>query len=251
MAAGLLHSRRSSVASVPDRNQPLAGPDFEFHRLLASGGTFDLAVQFACYRPLSVAGIHLAVRARTAGDRCGHDPVVIAVGDLDIPSRWELRTSGLWAEQICELPDIHWSYGLEAFALQIDRPDELLRRGYGLRTPLGWEFDFEIESVDEGPTAGDQSLDGLDCGFFRQVGAVDGLILLGPDQFPLAGPAHRIHVWGDRGFVDGAMSDRSDLGCIADDGRQAGARTDVLLPTPTGAWRISFPDLSSGRPGAD
>ena len=207
----------------------------ELHRLVAAGDSFDLAVQFACYRSLSVAGIHIAVQARTAADRCGADPVVIAVGDLDIPARWEFRTSGLWAEQVCVQPDIHWSYGLEAFALQIDEPDELLRRGYGLRTPLGWELDFEIETVDPRPSPGDEPVDGQRPGVAEQVGTVEGLVLVGPDKFPVAGPAHRIHAWGDRGFVTEAVPDRSSISGVVDDDEVGRV---VLLPTPIGVWTV-------------
>jgi hypothetical protein len=239
MAADLLQIVRRPVLPVPDRNHPLPFADVEVHRLVATGDTFAVAVQFACYRSLSVAGFHVAVQARTAADRCGGDPLVIAVGDLDIPARWEFRTSGLWAEQVCEQPDIHWSYGLEAFALQIDEPDELLRRGYGLRTPLGWELDFEIESIRPGrpPVNGAESADDL-FGVVEQVGALEGLMLVGPDEFPLAGPAGRIHAWGDRRFVTDALSDRSDLAATENVG--VAQIHHVLLPTPIGVWTVDW-----------
>ena len=46
---------------------------------------------------------------------------MLAEHDIDLPATsWELRTSGLWADHICEAPLDHWSYGLESFALVID-----------------------------------------------------------------------------------------------------------------------------------
>ncbi len=240
MAADLLQIVCRPVLSVPDRNHPLPNPDVELHRLVAAGDSFSVAFQFACFRSLSVAGFHVAVQPRTAADRCGGDPLVIAVGDLDIPARWEFRTSGLWAEQVCEQPDIHWSYGLEAFALQIDEPDELLRRGYGLRTPLGWELDFEVESVCPGrpPVNGAESVDGAPPGVVEQVGTLEGLMLVGPDEFALAGPARRIHAWGDRRFVTDALSDRSGLAATENVG--AVQINQVLLPTPIGVWTVDW-----------
>ena len=44
---------------------------------------------------------------------------------------------------MCEEPGRRWTYGLEAFALAVDDPAELLGRGYGHRVPLGWELEFE------------------------------------------------------------------------------------------------------------
>jgi hypothetical protein len=244
MAADLLQIMSRPVFAVADRNHPLPAPEVELHRLVAAGVTFSVAVQFACFHSLSVAGFHVAVQARSAADQCGGDPFVIAVGDLDIPARWEFRTSGLWAEQVCEQPDIHWSYGLEAFALQIDEPDELLRRGYGLRTPLGWELDFEVESIRPGRPSlnGNESTDGEPPGMVEQVGALEGLMLVGPDQFPVAGPAHRIHAWGDRRFVTDAVTDtlagRSDM-AVADSVGPA-QPNHVLLPTPIGVWSVDW-----------
>ena len=76
---------------------------------------------------------------------CGPDanPVVMSEPNIPIPAdRWEFRTDGLWAEQVCEKPHDHWSYGLEAFALEVDDPTELTSTGFGRRVPLGWELDF-------------------------------------------------------------------------------------------------------------
>jgi hypothetical protein len=96
-------------------------------------------------QPIEPGGRHLL---HLLHFRVGRLPLVIVVDDLETShDRWEFRTSGLWAEAICEQPGRHWSFGLEAFAVAIDHPDELLGRGYGHRTPLGWELDFESDTA--------------------------------------------------------------------------------------------------------
>ena len=124
--------------------------------------------------------------------RTGRLPLVIA--EIGIPSgadRWAYRASGRWVEIVAETPAVHWSYGLEAFALAIDEPSELLERGYGHRTALGWELDFESD-----PSRLDRPAPGLE----HQIGRVDGLVLTTPDaadgdgagiETPFAGPAER------------------------------------------------------------
>ncbi len=124
--------------------------------------------------------------------------VAIPVGN----DRWEYRSSGLWVEAVCEDPGVHWSYGLEAFALALDQPDELLGRGYGHRTPLGWELDFVaatdpamaepamVEPVTDATTASEPA----DPDPVVELGRIDGLLLTAPvegGELPLAGAAWR------------------------------------------------------------
>lgn len=113
--------------------------------------------------------------------------VLVEVGVPVAHGRWEYRSSGLWVEAVCEQPGIHWSYGLEAFALAIDRPDELLGKGYGHRTPLGWELDFTTDSsrAEPGAGGGDPVI---------EVGRVEGLLLTSPaegGELPFAGDGWR------------------------------------------------------------
>lgn len=155
--------------------------------------------------------------------RAGHLPLVLAEDDVPVvDDRWELRSSGLWIEAVCETPDAHWSYGLEAFALAIDEPDELLARGYGHRTPLGWELDFEAGG---GPPAG--------RGAPLQGGRVDGLVLTGPGvegELALGGP-------GRRGSWDG--------------NRTEPIRWALDLPAVAGPpVEVALPGGGSGAPGS-
>lgn len=204
-------------------NYPLSGVDVDLHRVVAIGDTALVVIQFACHRDRNLAAFHTVVQPRGAAASWGSDPLVIAVADLAPPRRWEFRTSGLWAEQVCERRDVHWSYGLEAFALQIDRPDELVRRGYGLRTALGWELDLEIESST--PTEG----------LVVQHGTIDGLLLIGTDEFPISGPARRIHGWGQTETLD-RIGWRTETTTTPTE-----STMEVLLPTPAGIWTVSLP----------
>ncbi len=120
-------------------------------------------------------------------------PIVISELDVPLPAeRWEIRASGLWADHICETPLDHWSYGLEAFALAIDRPDELLGSGLGDRVPLGWELEFEASKP--------AGWLGTDC--YQQLGRVHGIVLTNGARDPVEGVALRTHWWGLGGPVE-------------------------------------------------
>lgn len=165
----------------------------------------------------------------------GELPVVLAEDEIVAPEqRWELRASGLWADMICERPLNHWSYGLEAFGLAIDEPEELLGRGYGDRVPLGWELDFESSS---------ERVEGLfdsagqgETGGYRQSGLGDGLVLLADRSVPLSGPALRHHWWGPPAAMD---FERVDVRLSS--GSQPGAadtRSAAALPMPGAVWKL-------------
>jgi hypothetical protein len=71
---------------------------------------------------------------------------LIVVRDTEVPrargAALEFRADGLWVDFVCETPDEHWSFGLEAFGLRVDDPaDEI-----GDRIPVG--FDLEWETPD-------------------------------------------------------------------------------------------------------
>lgn len=147
----------------------------------------------------------------------GRRPIVIAEVDIATPATgWELRASGLWADHNCETPLEHWSYGLEAFALAIDDHAELVGRGFGDRTPLGWELDFEATepAYAEGPHA------------YGQAGTLHGLVLLAEGELEVEGPAVRSHRWGDGRHVAAVASP-------AGGDRPEG---HVALPGPDGVW---------------
>ena len=71
---------------------------------------------------------------------------LIVVRDTEVPrargAALEFRADGLWVDFVCETPDEHWSFGLEAFGLRVDDPAEEI----GDRIAVG--FDLEWETPD-------------------------------------------------------------------------------------------------------
>lgn len=208
-----------SPAPATDPARPLDG-EREAHRLVAIGSGLALAVQFE--QRNGVAGFQTAVFGLVDQASTASYPVVISAIEIPLGQAWELRTSGLWAEQVRERPFDHWSYGLEAFALAIDEPDELTRRGLGHRVPLGWELDFVADAAPETAAAGDP-------GSFTQTGTIEGLVLTGNGEQSIAGRARRAHWLG-------APPAHTDAGQL--EHRQRSRPGSVVLPTMNGPWTV-------------
>ena len=155
--------------------------------------------------------------------RADHPAVVLVDDAIAIPSRgWEIRTTGLWADHNCETPNEHWSYGLEAFALAIDQPDQLLRSAFGDRVPLGWELEFESAEIPEVLADG-----------YVQHGLVHGLLLGPHPPVEVEGRAIRRHWWGR---PDGASWQAADVV-----GDPAGPSVQqALVPTLVGVRAVDL-----------
>jgi hypothetical protein len=75
--------------------------------------------------------------------------IVVRDDELAPPRREDLlvvRGEGLWAELLCETPDEHWSFGLEAFGVRFDDEAEAAASDRGERVAVG--FDLEWETPD-------------------------------------------------------------------------------------------------------
>jgi hypothetical protein len=59
----------------------------------------------------------------------------------------EVRADGLWAELVCEVPGVHWSFGLEAFGLRVDDRDEARDAQVGERLPVGLDLEWDEGTV--------------------------------------------------------------------------------------------------------
>lgn len=77
-----------------------------------------------------------------------HDCIVFTDSDLPQGSTYEIRGDGIWADTNCEIPDGHWSFSLESFALRV-RADEYLAYKdtedgllIGDRIAFGYELDL-------------------------------------------------------------------------------------------------------------
>jgi hypothetical protein len=116
--------------------------------------------------------------------------VALVEHEIDAPRvGLELRASGLWADHVCEEPHRRWSLGLEAFALALDDPLDLVSTGRGL--PLALGFDLEWETP-EAPAPIDS---GLDSGYVAH-GTARGDVQVGDAALTFDGPGHRLHRWG-------------------------------------------------------
>jgi hypothetical protein len=116
-------------------------------------------------QPDAVWGLDFAREDGTAGflrllrfaDRCwcwaylvGPAIGLVVVRDPDVapPRRAELldvRSDGLWMELVCETPGEHWTYGVEAFAVRLDDPDDALHGEIGERLPMGVDLEWETD----------------------------------------------------------------------------------------------------------
>jgi len=75
--------------------------------------------------------------------------VIVVRDDVAQPKRNDVivvRAEGLWAELLCETPDEHWSFGLEAFGVRFDDEAEAATSDRGERIAVG--FDLEWETPD-------------------------------------------------------------------------------------------------------
>ncbi len=83
----------------------------------------------------------------------------------------EIRADGLWAELTCETRLEHWTFGLEAFGVRLDSPDDALRPGGEIGERIAVGLDIEWEVGPGGPPAG----------------IVHGEVLVGRERFEIDG----------------------------------------------------------------
>lgn len=174
---------------------------------------FDVAF----WTPRGTFGGHLTLLVGP-GARCcfwtslleeGRPVVTIVEHDVAVPrspGSLEVRAQGLWADQNCERPFVHWSYGLEAFALRLDRPEDALGDARGERIGLGYDLEWEGEpggEVVEDAPPGASGPDGA-AGGYRQSGRFHGEVLVGADTYELEAVAVRRHWWGPQRWPDAA-----------------------------------------------
>jgi hypothetical protein len=143
---------------------------------------------FEFWSPRASFGGHLALWRRPAQGSAWYttavfregEPVVALADEFPLRATLELRGNGLWADHNLEDPFVHWSVGLEAFALLLDDPaDER-----GERVPLGYDLEWEMDRAVIAP---------LDGGY-EQPARVHGEVLLGTDAYDLDGWGWRSHV---------------------------------------------------------
>lgn len=118
---------------------------------------------------------------------------LLAVLDHRVPFRsnpLEVRTTGLWADHVCETPLDHWTLGLETFALGVDDPLELHGRQHGDTVALGFDLEWETD----GPVLEPPHPAGVHG--YELACRVHGEVLVGRDVIDFDGVGTRSHRWG-------------------------------------------------------
>jgi hypothetical protein len=90
-----------------------------------------------------------------------HDVIVFHDDELPIGKTYEIRADGVWADMNCEIPNEHWSFSMESFALRvpideyllhIENPESLL---IGDRVAFGYELDATTHNGEDWFLSGD------------------------------------------------------------------------------------------------
>lgn len=148
--------------------------------------------------------------------RAGHPLLHLAVLDAALPvSGLMVRTTGLWADHICEAPFEQWTVANEAHVVALDDPDDATGRAYGVPEPLA----FDVEWYAAGPAE-------LGPNGYGQAGEVHGVVELAGSHLDLVGPARRRHGWGGSWPVAPSVQRP----------RPPGLRAPVALDGPGGPW---------------
>jgi hypothetical protein len=121
----------------------------------------------------------------------GGGPIVVRDHDVTLPRNdtLELRADGLWADNTCETPFEHWTYGLEAFGVRLDDPADALTGEIGERLPVGWDLEWEVLAPPY--TEAHAGVTG-----YEQAGIVHGEVLLARERIEFDGHGTRAHGWG-------------------------------------------------------
>lgn len=157
-------------------------------------------IELELFTPEVSFGLHMFLALWPLAGRAGYWAGVVEAGervvsvaewDISLPrasAGFELRGPGLWADAVCEDPFVHWSYGLEAFALRYEDPTDAITSQRGERVPLGYELEWEATAaaIDLGNSAS-SSVD------YRQGGIAHGEVLIGAATYDVAGYGCRSH----------------------------------------------------------
>lgn len=169
-----------------------------------------------------------------------HPLVAIVEADIALPRRGlELRANGLWADHNVETAMGHWSLGLEAFAIGVDEPFEVVGAGRGDRLPVGLDLEWESEPADLTVFRNDEC-----CGYEQRRCAVHGEVLVGHQRYEVDGSGARGHHWGRLGATgevsdgeDGELVALSPARFVAPNGQPVDAAWELLAGPPQ-RWRL-------------
>lgn len=171
--------------------------------------------------------------------------VTLADFDMRLPKApsLEVRAPGLWTEFMCQVPLEHFTVDVEAFAVELDDPEDVFRGAYGQRVAVGCELEWETDAAVVELAGSDDDWYGyaIPC-------RVSGEWLLDDATVEIDGWGWRRHRWGHLGgesmwwrgraldgrWMQGGPSDLDDQAVhVAAAPRTDGVRQS-LVQTPTG-----------------
>ncbi len=119
------------------------------------------------------------------------------------PPSLEVRASGLWTDIGIQTALDHMTVDIEAFAVELDDPNEVFAGGYGIRTALGCELEWETAA---------EVQPGVSASSYEIPCIVHGELLLDEKSIEIDGWGWRSHRWGtpgpgDRSRVRGKSAD--------------------------------------------
>jgi hypothetical protein len=183
------------VPADEQRHEP--GPEPDWHEAWwfdawAPGGAAGVATALVLF-PNARRAWYWAVLVRAG------EPLLHAV-DLELiapTAGLRVRTSGLWADHVCEAPFEQWTVVNELYAVALDDPDEALGRAHGLQAPMAFDLEWYATAPAEPGEDG-----------YTQAGEVHGVIELRGGPLELQGLGRRGHTWGvarwDESWGEGA-----------------------------------------------
>jgi hypothetical protein len=119
---------------------------------------------------------------------------LVHLADLAVPapsSGLRVRTTGLWADHVCEEPLTQWTVMNEAYAVALDDPADAADRAYGTSVPIACDLEWYASAPPEDgavPVPGPAG--------FAQRGEVDGVIELSGGPLHVQATAKRWRWWG-------------------------------------------------------
>jgi hypothetical protein len=153
----------------------------------APDGSIGGWIRLGLYPNLGVAWYHAFV--------CGPNRPTVAVVDAEVPlpklPSLEIRSHGLWAEQIGTHPLERWQLANEAQGVAVEDPAELYRPGGGRGDLVPMGLDLEWETAGEPYHYGHVTRYEIPC-------FVHGEVLLGNERIEVDGLGQRDHSWGER-----------------------------------------------------
>lgn len=123
--------------------------------------------------------------------RHGEPHLVVQEHEAPLPrgAVLEITTTGLWAAFHCETPLLHWTVGVEAFA--VADPDAQDR---GEIVPLGFDLEWEATEEPRPLDARQQS--------YTQTCAVTGEVLVASERITVDAAGSHLVLWGPAGDGD-------------------------------------------------